>query len=118
MILGRVNPNHTLDAQGITGLGQVYYNLLEPALIERALKNNEGTLGKGGALLVSTGKFTGRSPQDKHVVRTASVADSIWWENNAAMSEVGFNALYDDMLAHMKGRDYHVQDLFGGSDPS
>ncbi len=117
MTLGRVNPNHTLDAQGITGLGQVYYNLLEPALIETALKNNEGTLGKGGAFLVSTGKFTGRSPKDKHVVRTASVADSIWWENNAEMSETGFDALYEDMLAHMKGRDYHVQDLFGGSDP-
>jgi phosphoenolpyruvate carboxykinase (ATP) len=118
MTLGRVNPNHTLDAQGITGLGQVYYNLLEPALIETALKNNEGTLGKGGAFLVSTGKFTGRSPKDKHVVRTASVADSIWWENNAEMSEAGFDALYEDMLAHMKGRDYHVQDLFGGSDPA
>ena len=118
MTIGRVNPNHTLDAQGITGLGQVYYNLLEPALIETALKNNEGTLGKGGAFLVSTGKLTGRSPKDKHVVRTASVADSIWWENNAEMSEAGFDALYDDMLAHMKGRDYHVQDLFGGSDPA
>ncbi|WP_438960674.1 phosphoenolpyruvate carboxykinase [Nereida sp.] len=118
MTLGRVNPNHTLDAQGIKGLGQVYYNLLEPALIETALKNNEGTLGKGGAFLVSTGKFTGRSPKDKHVVRTASVADSIWWENNAEMSEAGFDALYEDMLAHMKGRDYHVQDLFGGSDPA
>ena len=118
MTNGRVNPQFTLEDQGITGLGTVYYNLLEPTLIEKALERKEGTLGKGGAFLVSTGKFTGRSPKDKHVVKTASVADSIWWENNAAMSEAGFEALYEDMIAHMQGRDYFVQDLFGGADPA
>ena len=64
-----------------------------------------------------TGKFTGRSPKDKHVVKTDSVADTIWWENNAEMSPEGFDALYQDMLAHMQGRDYFVQDLVGGADP-
>ena len=86
MTLGRVNPKFQLEDQGITGLGNVQYNLIEPALIEAALKNGEGTLGKGGAFLVSTGKFTGRSPKDKHVVYTDSVKDTIWWENNAKMS--------------------------------
>jgi phosphoenolpyruvate carboxykinase (ATP) len=118
MTSGRVNPNFRLDDQGISGLGNVYYNYLEPALIQEALKRNEGTLGQGGAFLVTTGKFTGRSPKDKHVVKTPSVEDSIWWENNAAMSPEGFDALHDDMLEHMKGRDYFVQDLIGGSDPT
>ncbi len=118
MSAGRVNPNHTLDHQGITGLGNVYYNLIEPAIIEHALARKEGELGRGGAFLVSTGKFTGRSPLDKHIVRSPSVEDKIWWESNAAMSPEGFDALYDDMIAHMKGRDYFVQDLFGGADPS
>ena len=116
MTIGRVNPKFRLEDQGITGLGNVYYNLMEPALVEAALKRDEGELGQGGALLVSTGKFTGRSPKDKHVVRTASVEDSIWWENNSPMSEAGFDALYDDMIAHMAGRDYFVQDLIGGAD--
>lgn len=118
MTSGRVNPNFRLDDQGISGLGNVYYNYLEPALIQEALKRDEGTLGQGGAFLVTTGKFTGRSPKDKHVVKTPSVADSIWWENNAAMSPDGFDALHADMLEHMKGRDYFVQDLIGGSDPT
>ena len=118
MTSGRVNPNFRLDDQGISGLGNVYYNYLEPALIQEALKRNEGTLGQGGAFLVTTGKFTGRSPKDKHVVKTPSVEDSIWWENNAAMSPEGFDALHNDMLEHMKGRDYFVQDLIGGSDPT
>lgn len=106
MTFGRVNPQFRLEDQGIDGLGNVYYNLMEPALIEAALKRDEGTLGNGGAFLVSTGKFTGRSPKDKHVVKTDSVADSIWWENNAAMSPEGFDNLYADMVEHMKGGDY------------
>ncbi len=118
MAHGRVNPAHTLDTQGITGLGDVYYNYLEPALIETALKRGEGTLGNGGAFLVTTGTHTGRSPKDKYVVRTPSVEAGIWWDNNAPMEAAAFDALHDDMLAHMKGRDYFVQDLFGGADPS
>ena len=68
MAFGRVNPNFQLEDQGITGLEAAHYNLIEPALIEAALQNGEGKLGKGGTFLVSTGKFTGRSPKDKHVV--------------------------------------------------
>ncbi|MFK7938513.1 MAG: phosphoenolpyruvate carboxykinase [Roseovarius sp.] len=118
MTSGRVNPQFRLEDQGINGLGNVYYNMIEPALIEAALQNGEGDLGKGGTFLVTTGKFTGRSPKDKHVVKTDSVKDTIWWDNNAAMSPEGFDALYDDMVAHMQGKDYYVQDLTGGADPA
>lgn len=118
MMAGRVNPGQRLEDQGITGLGAVAYNLIEPALVQVALERGEGALGKGGALLVSTGKYTGRSPKDKFVVRTPSVEDSIWWENNAPMAPDAFDRLYDDMRAHMQGRDYFVQDLYGGADPA
>ena len=115
---GRVNPAQTLETQGISGLGNVYYNLIEPAILNAALGRGEGQLGKGGAFLVSTGSHTGRSPKDKFVVRTPSVEDTIWWDNNAPMDPAAFDRLYDDMTAHMKGRDYFVQDLFGGADPA
>ncbi|WP_102109594.1 phosphoenolpyruvate carboxykinase [Oceaniglobus roseus] len=118
MSIGRVNKAHTLETQGITGLGTVHYNLLEPDLMTEALARKEGTMGQGGTLLVTTGKFTGRSPKDKHVVRSASTEKTIWWENNAPMEPAKFDALYDDMIAHMKGRDYFVQDLYGGADPA
>ncbi|MCR9148011.1 MAG: phosphoenolpyruvate carboxykinase [Rhodobacteraceae bacterium] len=118
MSAGRVNPQFRLEDQGITGLGEVHYNLIEPALIEVALKKGEGRLGQGGTFLVSTGTFTGRSPKDKHVVKTASVADSIWWDNNAPMTPEAFDQLYTDMIAHMQGRDYYVQDLVAGADPT
>ncbi|WP_435311480.1 phosphoenolpyruvate carboxykinase, partial [Primorskyibacter sedentarius] len=118
MTFGRVNPQFRLEDQGIEGLGNVYYNLMEPALIEAALKRDEGTLGNGGAFLVTTGKFTGRSPKDKHIVKSPNVADKIWWESNAEMSPEGFATLHADMLEHMKGREYFVQDLVGGADPA
>ncbi len=118
MIHGQVNPRATLETQGISGLRSVYYNYLEPALVQEALTRGEGQLGKGGAFLCSTGQFTGRSPKDKFVVRTPSVEATIWWGNNAAMSPEAFDRLHGDMLAHMQGRDYFVQDLYAGADPA
>ncbi|SIS65624.1 phosphoenolpyruvate carboxykinase [Phaeovulum vinaykumarii] len=117
MIIGRVNPAKRLEDQGITDLGNVYYNLIEPALVQAAIERGEGTLGKGGAFYCSTGKHTGRSPKDKFVVRTPEVEDTIWWENNAPMAPEAFDLLHADMLAHMKGRDYFVEDLYAGADP-
>ena len=118
MTTGRVNPAKRLEDQGITGLGAVAYNLNEAQLVQAALQRGEGTLGKGGAFLVTTGQFTGRSPKDKFVVRTPSVEDTIWWDNNKPMDPAAFDRLHADMLAHMKGRDFFVQDLFGGADPA
>ncbi len=117
MITGRVNPAQTLETQGISGLGAVHYNQIEPALVEAAISRGEGHIGKGGAFLCTTGQFTGRSPKDKFVVRTPSVEDTIWWENNAPMAPDAFDRLEADMLAHMKGRDFFVQDLYAGADP-
>ena len=114
----RVNPERTLERQGIDGLGRVYYNLLEPAIIQEALARGEGTLGQGGAFLVTTGKFTGRSPQDKHVVRNAATENTIWWDANRPMAPAAYDTLRADILDHMKGRDFFVQDLFGGADPA
>ena len=116
MTTGRVNPDHTLNHQGISGLGHVYYNYSEPQLIEAALARGEGTLGRGGAFLVSTGSHTGRSPKDKHIVRSALVENNIWWDANAAMTPDGFELLHADMLAHLQGSTVFVQDLYAGAD--
>jgi phosphoenolpyruvate carboxykinase (ATP) len=100
----------------MNGAAQVWYNLDEPALVQAAVARGEGTLGQGGALLVTTGAHTGRSPKDKFVVRTPAVEDTIWWDNNAPMDPAAFARLKADMIAHMGGRDYFVQDLYAGAD--
>ncbi len=78
---GRVNPAQCLEDQGITGLGNVCYNFIDPVLMADAVRNGEGKSGLGGTL-VSTVKFTGRSPKDKHVVRNATAKDAIWCAHN------------------------------------
>ena len=118
MINGRVNPSFKLDDMGLSGLGEVYYNLQAPDLMTHAVRNGEGEIGQGGTMLVSTGKYTGRSPEDKFVVDEASVKDSIWWDNNPPMNPDAFERLYQDMTAHMKGKTYYVQDLYAGADPA
>ncbi len=117
MTTGRVNPDLKLEDQGMTGLGRIYYNLLEPDLVEEALKRGEAHLGRGGTVLVETGKHTGRSPRDKFVVRTPDVEDTIWWENNPPMDPDAFDRLHADMVEHLKGRDVFVEDLYAGADP-
>ncbi len=116
MIYGRVNPDHRLDHHGILGAANIYYNDVEAALVEAAVSRGEGRLGIGGAFLCATGQFTGRSPKDKFVVRTPDVETSIWWENNASMDMDAYARLKSDLLSHMRGRDYFVQDLYAGAD--
>ncbi len=117
MVTGVFNPSHSVETAGMTDLGEVHYNLIEPALVQAAIERGEGELGRGGAFLCETGKHTGRSPQDKFVVREASVEDTVWWENNKPMDPAAFERLKADMFEHMKGREYFVQDLFAGADP-
>ena len=114
----RVNPDFRLEDQGITGVAAAHYNLIEPQLMEAAIRRGEGHIGLGGTLLVTTGAKTGRSPRDKFVVRTPAVADSVWWENNPPMDPEAFERLHADMLAHLRGRELFVQDLYAGADPA
>lgn len=88
-------------------------------LVEAAVHNLEGMLSKDGALVVETGKHTGRSASDKFTVRDATTEDTVWWgKTNQPMSPVQFAALKADFLAHLGSRDIHyVQHLYGGSQP-
>ena len=64
---------------GIAGEGQIYRNLSVAELVQKALERKEGKLSDKGALVVNTGKYTGRSPDDKFIVDTPSVHNSIAW---------------------------------------
>jgi phosphoenolpyruvate carboxykinase (ATP) len=94
------------------------YNATEPVLLEDALKRNEGSLSADGALIVSTGKFTGRSPKDKHIVREASSEADIWWDGNNPMEPDAFERLKADIYAYLADKNVEVQDLVCGSDPA
>ncbi|MCB1462228.1 MAG: phosphoenolpyruvate carboxykinase [Nitratireductor sp.] len=96
--------------------GTVHWNLLAPELYEHAIRRGEASIAAGGALVVETGQHTGRSAQDKFVVRDALTEDTVWWDNNKAMDPLKFERLHQDMLEHASGMELFVQDLYGGAD--
>jgi len=105
---------------GLTARGPVHRNLMPAALVEAALRRNEGHLTAAGSFVAVTTPHTGRSPNDKFIVREPSSADHIWWGKvNQELSEAHFATLHTDMLAHLgSGRELFVQDLFAGADPT
>ncbi len=111
--------SHPLSAQGIVTSAVVFANLGTAPLVEHALANGEGKLTKDGALLVDTGKFTGRSVKDKYVVRDAATEATInWGPINQPMTTAHWAVLKADFLAAVKDQsELYVADLFGGSQP-
>ena len=84
-----------LEKLGIINAKAVYRNLTVAELTERALARGEGTLSNTGALVVKTGKYTGRSPNDRFVVDTPSIHDDIDWGSvNVPISPEHFDAIY------------------------
>ena len=107
----------SLAEQGITTNAAILANLGTPALAEEAVRNGEGKLAKHGALVVETGKHTGRSAKDKFIVRDAETESTVWWGKvNVPMTPEHFAALKADFFAALAGKDkLYVADLFGGS---
>jgi len=101
----------------LTAAARIFHNNAPVELVEHAVRRNEGRLASTGAFVVETGTHTGRSAQDKFVVRDASTEKAVWWDNNKPMTPAQFDALYQDFLAHAKSRELYVQDLYAGADP-
>jgi phosphoenolpyruvate carboxykinase (ATP) len=111
-------PAHGLSEQGILTPAEVHWNLETPQLVEQALRRGEGMLAKDGPLVVRTGRHTGRSAQDKFIVRDGETEGTIWWDNNKSMSPEHFAALKADFLAALGTKEtLFVADLYGGSQP-
>ncbi len=108
---------YNLSNQGVINLRLAYWNLPTEALVEEAIFRNEGTVVMGGSFVAHTGKHTGRSANDKFVVRHTDSENSIWWGvYNRPFAEDKFEALYGRMLGFMQGRDIFVQDVYAGAD--
>jgi len=86
-------------------------------LVEFAVERGEGRFAATGAFVVETGEHTGRSAQDKFVVRDDTTENDVWWDNNKAMAPEHFAQLLADFKSHIGERELFVQDLFAGADP-
>src|SRR5688500_15014324 len=107
-----------MESRKLQDLASIWWNELEPVLVEEAVRRGEATLSVDGAVVADTGVHTGRSPKDKFIVRDDLTEGQIWWDNNAGISREHFDVLHTDFLNHLKGRELFAQDLYGGADPA
>ncbi|AIF83371.1 ATP-dependent phosphoenolpyruvate carboxykinase [Candidatus Nitrososphaera evergladensis SR1] len=104
----------TLDIK----LVKAHMNLPVPALVEMILQSKEGVLSSTGALSVRTGKFTGRSPDDKFLVDDDVTHGTVdWGKVNRPISEENFDKIYRRMKKHIEDKELFVFDGYVGADP-
>jgi len=103
---------------GIEGAGTVYWNLPPAALYEHAVRRGEALIAAEGPLAATTGKHTGRSPNDKFMVKEPGTEGDIWWgEVNRPFEIERFERLLGRVKEHLAGRDLYVFDGYAGADP-
>jgi len=106
-----------LATLGLSRPGTIHHNLPVPRLVELTVQRGEGFLAEGGALMVRTGKYTGRSPQDRYIVDSPGVhADIDWGEINIPMGPKTFESLRQRQAEYLQGRELFVMDASLGAD--
>ena len=117
---GSEERTHGLEQQGLRPGGQVHWNLVAPELMLAAARRGEGEFADMGPFVAVTAPHTGRSPNDKFVVREPSTeADIDWGKVNQPISPAHFDTLVGDVRAYLSAQpELFVQDLRCGADPA
>jgi len=109
--------NYDLTKYGIKG-ANVHWNLPPETLQEMTVAFGMGTETENGTLAVNTGKFTGRSPQDRFLVKDDYTEDKIWWGRvNKPISPENFDKLYDEVVNYLSGKEIFARDAYVCADP-
>ena len=102
----------------LRGAGAVHYNLSTAALVEHAIRRGEGKLAANGAFVAETGKYTGRSPKDKFVVREPwSEQNVAWGPVNQPIEQEKFDALVARVVEYLRGKELFVFEGAAGANP-
>jgi phosphoenolpyruvate carboxykinase (ATP) len=98
--------------------GQIAFNLSAEALVAEALRNGEAQLADTGAIQCLTGRFTGRSPQDKYLVKDDQTAAQVWWGDiNQAIDPQTFEQVHQDMLTFLQDKKIYIRQAMAGAHP-
>ncbi len=103
---------------GLTNVGPVHHNLTTAQLYEESVRRDEGLIGHLGPIVVNTGKYTGRSAEDKFIVQEPSTEGEVWWGPvNRPFSPEDFERVRYGLRSFLQGREVFVQDCYAGADP-
>lgn len=106
-----------LEQAGIKKVREAHWNLSSAELTEEALRAGEGHLTDTGALMCDTGKFTGRSPKDRFIVKDDLTKDKVWWGDiNIGISPEHFDRIYSKMIGYLEDKKVYVRDAYAGAD--
>ena len=116
---GSADETHGLEQQGLRPSGKVHWNLVAPELMLAAARRGEGEFADMGPFVAVTAPHTGRSPNDKFVVREPGTEGDIdWGKVNQPYSPEHFVTLLADVRAYLDAQpELFVQDLRCGADP-
>ena len=111
-----------LDKIGLTNVNKVLRNLPVEGIIENIILHKEGKMGMNGAIMVDTGRYTGRSPKDKYIVDEETSNNLLWWGPvNVKLDESIFDDLYTQVVEyynHADDSNTYVFDGYAGADPN
>ncbi|MDR3707244.1 MAG: phosphoenolpyruvate carboxykinase (ATP) [Capsulimonadaceae bacterium] len=103
---------------GFPHTGRTFVNLTVPELIEHIIRRGEGELADNGAIVVRTGKYTGRSPKDKFIIDNAASHDQVGWGAvNQPFEPAAFDAILGRAQSYLQTQDLYVFDAYAGADP-
>lgn len=96
---------------------KVHYQASVAELVEHAIVRGEGNLSETGGLAADTGRFTGRTPCDRYIVRDEVTEDAVWWGTvNQPISEASFEYLFEEVGGYFNDREIFVRDGIAGSE--
>jgi len=101
-----------LDEIGLKNLKSVYWNLSPEELVEHSISKGMGHLADSGALVINTGEFTGRSPEDRFIVKDSITASKVnWGKVNLPFEPKKFDALWRKACSYMRKKEIYIRDV-------
>lgn len=106
-----------LSALGLGNVSNAFWNLTPTQLVEETIILGMGELASSGAVAITTGEFTGRSPKDRFIVVDDITRDNVWWGDiNIQFEKEKFDLLYGKVCAYLSNRDVYVRDAYACAD--
>ena len=110
-------PKNLLHTLGLSSPDNLHYQLSPSTLAEQCVNRKEGVYNDTGALVIETGKFTGRSPKDKFTVKDSITENSVDWNAfNQAFEVKYFDGLLSKMMEHLRNKELWIRDSFACAD--
>ena len=118
-VIGHRPHNISLADMGLSTFQTAYWNLTPEELVEESLRRGMGELSDQGALCVTTGKFTGRAPKDRFIVKDDITTNAVDWTSkfNQPIDGGTFDRLHQKIIAYLSDKDIFVRDAIACDHP-